>query len=262
MKLTIVMTGLVTMGAVNFVLLKMVYAQYSNVRVEIGADGQGKHESKYKTVDLSFFANQGINFLYVIYGGMILYPRMLFTDAIPKKMRESVSQKKFMVMGFLDACGTFLTSLGAGATPGELQPVLNQTLIPYTIIVSHLYMGARYHICEKFGAFLIVCGAVLSTLSSDSADSSSSGFFLLFWFKVSKASFSYLLFCRLLVILLGTAFSLRKQKQLEKEEKMQKSKKGEKRNQKRKKKRKEKKETIPPHILSNQVPGAQRIDQR
>eukprot|EP00392_Amoebophrya_sp_AT5.2_P010043 g10074.t1 len=134
--LTGILLGLVALGTVNFVLLKLVYTEFGN----------------------------GINFLYVVFGGCILYPQMLFNKkykafsdaagvgadevdvegAVEKPPQQLLSQlqTKFVIMGTLDACGTFLTSLGAAGTPGSLQPLLNQTLIPYTMLVSYVTLGS------------------------------------------------------------------------------------------------------------------------
>jgi hypothetical protein len=38
--------------------------------------------------DGAFFVSQGINALYVVYGGAVLYPRMLCTDHVTPEMRR------------------------------------------------------------------------------------------------------------------------------------------------------------------------------
>lgn len=83
-RLAVIMVGLVILGAMNFIMLKLCYQQYSNVVVD--------KTKPTHTKDLSFFANQGINFLYVIYGGLILYPRMIFTNQITREMRNSITR--------------------------------------------------------------------------------------------------------------------------------------------------------------------------
>ena len=60
---------------------------------------------------------------------------MLFTDHITAEMR-SYPQIRFICMGILDSCGTFLAAMGAVNTPGHDQPLLNQTLIPLTMLAS------------------------------------------------------------------------------------------------------------------------------
>ncbi|CAD7945538.1 unnamed protein product [Amoebophrya sp. A120] len=189
-KIWVILCGLICLGTVNFVLLKVVYTEYANVAV--GTTSQNGVPVPATTVDLSFFANQGINFLYIVFGGCILYPQMILrpesiqintgattdvdlkplqllqnlgsTAAVPNKKNTSYRslQWKFLVMGFLDACGTFLTSLGAGGTPGSLQPLLNQTLIPCTMLISYVALGSWYTRGEIVGAGMIVIGAVFS----------------------------------------------------------------------------------------------------
>lgn len=47
---------------------------------------------------------QGVNFIYLFFGGLALYPRMCFTDEITPEMR-ALPQSRFMIMAFLDCLG-------------------------------------------------------------------------------------------------------------------------------------------------------------
>ncbi len=42
----------------------------------------------------------GVNFLYILYGGLLLYPRMCLTDAVTPAMK-ALPKRRFLVMGFL-----------------------------------------------------------------------------------------------------------------------------------------------------------------
>ena len=143
---------LVAIGAINFVLLKVLYNAYG--------------------VERAFFVSQGINLLYVVYGGLLVYPRVLpgvgdrISDAlglerISPAMRAA-PHSRFLRMGLLDCFGTFLTAMGAVHTPGQYQPILNQSLVPATMTVSALCLGTRYSSRHVAGAVFIVSGAVLS----------------------------------------------------------------------------------------------------
>lgn len=145
MHLLVVMVGLVLLGACNFVLVKVMYTAYGARR--------------------SFFVNQAINLLYIGYGAIMLYPRMLCTDHITADMTR-FPKRHFFTMGFLDSLGTFFTCLGAAYTPGSLTPLLNQLLIPFTMLVSARFLRRRYVRGEIAGAALIVAGACLSVLPS------------------------------------------------------------------------------------------------
>jgi drug/metabolite transporter (DMT)-like permease len=137
------MALLVILGTINFVLVKEMYSAYGE---------------KY-----AFFVNQGVNFLYCIYGGAVLYPRMWFSNDITSEM-YAASKLRFLAMGTLDAFGTFFTAMGAVYTPGSLQPILNQMLIPFTICISIVYLRKRFNPAELSGASLITFGACLSAL--------------------------------------------------------------------------------------------------
>eukprot|EP00435_Cladocopium_sp_Y103_P031127 s3782_g7.t2 len=127
----------------NFALLKVTYTAYGDRR--------------------SFFVNQAINLLYVVYGGAILYPRMLFTNVVTKEM-TSFPKRPFFIMGTLDSLGTFLTCLGTAYTPGSITPLLNQLLIPFTMLVSAVWLRVRSRWQERCGAFFIVLGASISVI--------------------------------------------------------------------------------------------------
>eukprot|EP00397_Hematodinium_sp_SG-2012_P028518 GEMP01030028.1.p1 GENE.GEMP01030028.1~~GEMP01030028.1.p1 ORF type:complete len:249 (+),score=33.07 GEMP01030028.1:173-919(+) len=146
-NVVLVLAGLIAMGVLNFAVLKMMYATYGDV------DGQ----------NFAFFANQGNNFLYIVLGGAVVYPRMLFTNSITPQMRQ-FPRRHFLKMATLDAFGTFLTSVGAPRTPGQLQPLLNQTLIPITMLLSYIVLRKQFGCWKISGALLITGGAILSSL--------------------------------------------------------------------------------------------------
>ena len=101
-------------GPLNFVLYKVMYAAYGDSR--------------------AFFVSQGVNFLYVVYGGVILW--YLSKKGEITAETRNISHKKFIVMGLLDCIGGFLGAMGANGTSGSLQQLLNQTLIPITMLLS------------------------------------------------------------------------------------------------------------------------------
>merc|ERR1719419_781316 len=82
LHLLCVMCGLVSLGCLNFVLLKVLYTAYGDRR--------------------AFFVNQAINLLYIVYGGAVLYPRMLFTDRVTSAMK-AFPKRHFLAMGILDS---------------------------------------------------------------------------------------------------------------------------------------------------------------
>merc|ERR1712159_301879 len=144
-RLYLIVLVLILLGAANFLLLKICYSAYP---------------SKY-----SFFVNQGINILYVIFGGAILLPRMIWTNDVTPEMRK-YPQLPFFVMGVLDSLGTFFTAMGTPGTPGAATPLLNQTLIPFTMLCSLCILkSVQYHKMEVVGAAIILAGAIVSVMN-------------------------------------------------------------------------------------------------
>ena len=155
-ELIVVLLVLLVSGAVNFVLLKCLYSAYGEAQ--------------------AFFVSQGINVVYCVYGGLCVYPRMLpcgvgdgvsaavGLEPITPAMRKPAHQRRFLAMGALDCLGTFLTAMGAVFTPGQFQPLLNQSLIPATMLASFFFLGTRYSRGQLFAALLLVGGAALSVL--------------------------------------------------------------------------------------------------
>eukprot|EP00670_Eutreptiella_braarudii_P012340 CAMPEP_0174331680 /NCGR_PEP_ID=MMETSP0810-20121108/17690_1 /TAXON_ID=73025 ORGANISM="Eutreptiella gymnastica-like, Strain CCMP1594" /NCGR_SAMPLE_ID=MMETSP0810 /ASSEMBLY_ACC=CAM_ASM_000659 /LENGTH=172 /DNA_ID=CAMNT_0015447631 /DNA_START=113 /DNA_END=628 /DNA_ORIENTATION=- len=143
--LATVMAGLIVLGACNFVSIKVMYASYG-----------GRY---------AYFASQGVNVLYLVFGGMVLYPLMCCTNQITAAERNTPGlHRKFFIMGVLDCFGTFLAAIGNVYTPGQYQPLLNQTLIPLTLLFSFLGLGTRFRRLEVTGALLIMLGACCSVL--------------------------------------------------------------------------------------------------
>lgn len=141
--LSLALLVVLTLGSCNALVYKIMYQVY-------GSDG-------------AFFVSTGVNVLYIIYGGLLLYPRMLFTDSITPAMK-ALPKRRFIIMGFLDCCGTFLAAMGAVYTPGSVQTLLNQTLIPTTMIVSACFLRTHFSNVQLAGAALVLMGAAVTVL--------------------------------------------------------------------------------------------------
>jgi drug/metabolite transporter (DMT)-like permease len=134
-------------GPLNFVSYKVMYAAYGESR--------------------AFFVSQGVNFLYVLYGGIILHYLTKKGEITPEM--QAIPHTKFIVMGFLDCLGGFLAAMGANRTPGSLQQLLNQTLIPIIMFLSWLFLGKTSTYLQLVGATVILFGACVVIIPSSSS---------------------------------------------------------------------------------------------
>ena len=149
-----VFVGCLIVGPLNFVSYKIMYAAFGESR--------------------AFFVSQGVNFLYVIYGGIILL--MLARKGENTNPAQHIPHIKFITMGFLDSVGGFLAAMGANRTSGSMQQLLNQTLIPITMLLSWIFLGKRSGTLQLVGAVLIFLGAWVVLLPSSQASTSYDGF--------------------------------------------------------------------------------------
>lgn len=134
----------ISLGPLNYVLYKIMFDAYHKRR--------------------AFFVSNGINFLNVVFGGIALFV-IDKQGGITHEMRQ-ISHVKFMIIGFVDALGDFLQAMGANNTCGSLQQLLNQTIIPVTMIASWLMLKNKSTLIQIIGAIIIFVGAVIVMIPS------------------------------------------------------------------------------------------------
>ena len=77
---------------------------------------------------------------------------------------RNTSHAKFLVMASCDGLAGFLAAMGAVHTSGAMQQLLNQTLIPFTMLMSFILLGkmsSTQHIIGS-GVILLGVGVVLA----------------------------------------------------------------------------------------------------
>ena len=125
--------------------------------------------------NLEFFVTQWTILLYVLLAAVILTYRWLYTPLITDE-QKAYPQRKFALMGLMDAVAGLCSSLGGAFTSGQTQVILNQFNIPVTMLLSRYFLASRYTLAQYIGAGLIVAGSLLaaapSTGGSDGAGSS------------------------------------------------------------------------------------------
>jgi drug/metabolite transporter (DMT)-like permease len=126
-----------------------------------------------------FFLNQVTNYGYIpIFGAVVLY-ELKFTKLITKDQRD-FPWWKFFTMGVLDAINGYIVVIGGVGTSGTMQQLLNQAIIPVTMIGSFIFLKERYSLIQIGGSLLIVGGVALSLLPSLTNSGGNSGNILFF----------------------------------------------------------------------------------
>eukprot|EP00741_Cyanophora_paradoxa_P010705 tig00020538_g10347.t1 len=111
----------------------------------------------------AYFLNQWTVVLYCALAWIIVLYRMYSSGDITPEMRKYPMQR-FAGMGLFDALSSFLGVIGGVYTAGQLQTLLDQGVIPWTMIASLVFLSARYNRLQFMGAFLICCGVGLATV--------------------------------------------------------------------------------------------------
>ncbi|KAF4717599.1 Cg10p, partial [Perkinsus olseni] len=90
----------------------------------------------------------------------------------------------YAIIGALNAVNGGLTIFGNAYVPGYLQTILQQTIIPFTMILSVLLCGTRYTLQHLLGVVIIIVGVAVQLgplMSSDDAAGSSTTTTSLVW---------------------------------------------------------------------------------
>ncbi|KAN0008686.1 hypothetical protein ACTFIU_009413 [Dictyostelium citrinum] len=124
-----------------------------------------------KFVNYSFFLSQLTNYGYLPIFLVAMWYKMYCTNDVPKETRK-FPQYKFVIMGLLDAINGFFVVIGGVSTSGPLQQLLNQAIIPFTMVASFIFLKERYSLIQLGGATVILGGVVVALIPSLTGGSS------------------------------------------------------------------------------------------
>lgn len=115
------------------------------------------------TTNYGFFVSQFSTFLYTIQAAVISCYIIWRNSADFSSLFANV--RVFFNMGLLDAASSTLGAIAGVACPGELQTILNQTIIPMTMIGDVLTLGTQFSSSQLWGSALILAGACVASSS-------------------------------------------------------------------------------------------------
>ena len=142
--------------------------------------------NKFRAVDgsssnLEFFVTEWTILLYVVLAAAVLAYRWLFTALITDE-QKAYPQRKFALMGLMDAIAGLCSSLGGAFTSGQTQVILNQANIPVTMLLSRSFLSSSYTSTQYIGAALIVAGSLLAAVPSTGSSDGSGGGSSTLWY--------------------------------------------------------------------------------
>lgn len=113
----------------------------------------------------TFFCNQMNVALYVALAALVVLQRRVKYGA-HWWHKQDISLGVLSFMGFLDATGSVLSTVGGAYTAGAVQTLLNQVIIPMTLALSFICLGQRFTWAQTLGALVIFVGAAVAVVPS------------------------------------------------------------------------------------------------
>ncbi len=122
-----------------------------------------KHPHNYE-----FFVNEVNVAMYFALASVIVMYKRNYTGLSGRHWynKQRFYGVQFVNMGFLDSFAGFLSCVGGAFVGGAIQSLINQCIIPLTLILSKVFLQARYTMRQNIGALIIVAGAVISVMPS------------------------------------------------------------------------------------------------
>ena len=80
------------------------------------------------------------------------------------KVSRSWNQWPYIIAAVFDGTNATLNGTAASFVPGQLDQALSQLVIPYTMILSYIFLKRRYQGMHYLGAFMVIYGICLTVL--------------------------------------------------------------------------------------------------
>ena len=106
------------------------------------------------------FMNLLTTFMYIPLSFMYIIPAQLFTNSITKEVTD-IPKSSFLVMGALDSLSSTMSSFAVNyITSASITVLVQQSAIPISMVLSSLFLAARYTTPQYIGAGIVLGGIV------------------------------------------------------------------------------------------------------
>jgi drug/metabolite transporter (DMT)-like permease len=143
----------------------------------------------YPMHNYPMFMNMLSVIMYIPMSFAYVVPAIMFTDNItPEQL--AIPQYKFAVMGLLDSIAGTMAIFAVNFIPNASMIVLvQQSAIPISMVISFIWLQARYTKYQYVGAIITLLGIVLVLLpqllgSSDEAEADKPGSSIILWYSL------------------------------------------------------------------------------
>ena len=109
-----------------------------------------------------FFVSQFSTFLYTMQA-VVISMIVIWRNWSSIKDITHIRHSVYLNMASMDAASATLGAIAGAFCPGALQTVINQMIIPVTLIGSYIMVGTRYKTNQLLGSSTIVLGAIIAS---------------------------------------------------------------------------------------------------
>mmetsp|Transcript_8447 Transcript_8447/g.12591 ORF Transcript_8447/g.12591 Transcript_8447/m.12591 type:complete len:546 (+) Transcript_8447:183-1820(+) len=140
-----ILIGSIFMASANSILYKQALNAFSS-----------------PTSNYGFFVGQ---FSILLYIGQAAVVSVFVIWKNPHTLREiyNLPQSVYLYMGGLDSGSSTLGAIAGAYCPGEMQTILNQMVIPLTMIGAFTFLGSQFERYQIYGSVLILIGAAVAS---------------------------------------------------------------------------------------------------
>ena len=147
-------------GMTGLVLLSILIASANQLLYKLTLNAFSSPDSNY-----GFFVSQFSTLMYTL---QALVVSIYLAAAQPASVKQlfAVDQKIFVFMGLFDGASSTLGTIAGAFCPGELQTILNQSVIPVTMTLSYVFLGSYFKPLQIWGSSFILLGIQVTHISS------------------------------------------------------------------------------------------------
>lgn len=146
-----------SVGMVVLLFASVVAASANTVLFKIALNAFSSPTTNY-----GFFVSQFSTLLYT-FQAIVVSAILVWRDPSSKLDVSVKSQPTYVYMGILDAASATLGAIAGVSCPGEMQTILNQMVIPFTMLFSLFFLGSSFEQYQIWGSVLILFGTVLAS---------------------------------------------------------------------------------------------------
>lgn len=181
-----------SLGIIVLLFFSIIGATANTVLFKITLNSFSSAKTNY-----GFFVSQFSTFLYT-FQALIVSIILIWRDPSSMNSLTVKNQPVYLYMGGLDAASATLGAIAGAYCPGGMQTILNQLIIPLTMIGAVLVLGTKFDRHQIWGSSFILFGSMVASsnyLFSSSHESASSSMSLsasitLYFFSIIPCAMS------------------------------------------------------------------------